>query len=181
MEIWRPIKGYEGFYDVSNLGNVRGLDRKRPHIFGSQIIKGKEMKPSLNNNGYYVVHLSNNEGSKIFTIHRLVAIAFIKNEGNKPEVNHINGIKTDNHFKNLEWVTERENTIHAYKTGLRNPTKGELNGRAKLNENQVIDIFNEYKENKTPSRELGKKYNVGKTAILSIIHKRTWLDVTEKL
>lgn len=105
-EIWKPIYGYNGLYEISNFGNVKSLNYNHTN-------KSRIMKPSLSR--YYSVELG--KGNKQL-IHRLVASAFIENPENKQQVNHRNGIKTDNHIDNLEWVTSSENTIHAYKTGL---------------------------------------------------------------
>lgn len=181
-EVWRPVIGYEDSYEVSNLGSVRGTDRERGHRKGKQIIKGKAMDIHLNRKGYSVVHLSRvGEKPKMKTVHRLVAEAFIPNEENKEIVNHINGIKTDCRAENLEWVTDSENAIHAYGLGLRKPTKGELNGRAKLSNEQVVNIFKEYKEKQTPTRQLAKRYGVGKTAILGIVNGKSWAHLTAEL
>lgn len=107
QEIFKDIQGYEGVYQVSNLGNVKSYKNK----------DGKILIPSPNNYGYQRVGLRCNN-RKLCSVHRLVAEAFISNPENKKEVNHINGIKTDNRVQNLEWSTHSENIIHAHKTGL---------------------------------------------------------------
>lgn len=113
-EIWRDIKGYEGLYQVSNLGNVKSLERKTKHKYNKEII----MKKHFNGN-YYFVRLCKNSQKKNFFIHRLVAENFIKMMPNKKYVNHINGIKTDNNLNNLEWVSASENVLHAIKNNLK--------------------------------------------------------------
>ena len=116
-EIWKDIKGYEGLYQVSNLGRVKSLDRtyKSP-LTNTEMItrRGKVLKP-LFNRGYYSVALS--FGNKVIrkSIHRLVAEAFISNPGNKLQVNHKNGVKNDNNINNLEWVTQSENQLHRFR------------------------------------------------------------------
>lgn len=105
MELWKPIKGYEGLYEVSNMGNVKSLPKMRGYIKS----KEKIMKPFKNNNGYLLVSLSKNNKQKHFQVHRLVASAFILNKDNKSQVDHINRIRDDNRVENLRWVTASEN------------------------------------------------------------------------
>lgn len=105
-ENWKPINDY---YQISDSGNVHSLRRN--------II----LKPSYHKNGYLSVSLSSNKIVKRFYIHRLVAIAFIPNPENKPEVNHKDGNKHNNVYTNLEWATYNENAKHAYKTNLMKP------------------------------------------------------------
>ena len=121
METWKDIKGYEGYYQISDLGNVRSVDR----FDGVHERKGSILKPNLKQNGYMQVGLRKHSTRKWFGIHRLVAIHFIENPDNKPQVNHIDGNKQNNSVNNLEWVTEKENQNHAAQTGLRdNMPKG---------------------------------------------------------
>ncbi len=117
MEKWKDIEGYEGYYQVSNLGNVKSLGRyvNNPHG-GKRYIRERILKP-FNKKGYLYVDLLK---IKQHRIHRLVAAAFIDNKDDSAEVNHINGIKNDNRVENLEWCTRSENMKHSYKTGLWN-------------------------------------------------------------
>lgn len=103
MEEWKAVKGFEGKYEVSNIGRVRSLLGRQPRIMGQPI--------SL---GYCMINLDR----KPTGVHRLVAEAFIPNPDNKPFVNHLNGDKKDNFAINLEWVTPQENITHAIETGL---------------------------------------------------------------
>lgn len=109
-EIYLPVVGYEGSYEVSNLGNVKAL---RGHKRGERVLK-----TYLSRHGYLLVHPCTNGVSRGKRVHRLVAEAFIPNPDNLPQVNHINGIKTDNSVGNLEWVTASENMTHAVSLGL---------------------------------------------------------------
>ena len=110
-EIWKDIKGYEGLYQVSNLGNVKSLSRY--HHKKEQILK-----PNLKNDGYYETTLLKNGKPKWIRTHRLVAMAFIPNLENKPQINHKDGNKLNNCVENIEWVTNQENIDHAIKMGL---------------------------------------------------------------
>lgn len=109
QEVWKPIKGFEGIYEVSSNGNVRNA-------------KGRHLKPFMIRQGYLMVELFNHYERTHARVNRLVAEAFIPNPNNKSEVNHRNGDKTDNSVLNLEWATKSENMIHAYRSGLQ--TKG---------------------------------------------------------
>lgn len=111
-EIWRDIEGYEGLYQVSNMGRVKSLS-KNIYYKNGRIDKQQEiMMSQLLNPKYLFVNLRKNKKYKMFYIHRLVARAFIPNPDDKPQVNHINEIKTDNRVENLEWVTAEENNNH---------------------------------------------------------------------
>ena len=120
-EIWKNIEGYEGYYQISNLGQIRSLDRKLWNGQAFHLRKGKILKSFIRKNGYKNVVLSKNSQLKNFMIHRLVAEIFISNPKNKKDVNHLNGIKIDNRVDNLEWCTRSENQIHAYNTGISKP------------------------------------------------------------
>lgn len=168
MEEWKPIKGYEGLYEVSNLGRVKSLNRKILCSNGLiKEIKEKILTPKDNGKGYLNVILSKNGNHKNFYIHRLVAEAFIPNLENKEEVDHINTNKYDNNVDNLRWVTRCENCNnpltkkrikdnHADVSGENHPRYGKYNNGKKivqLNENgEFVKIWNSGMEIK---RELG--------------------------
>jgi hypothetical protein len=117
-EVWKDIAGYEGLYQVSNLGRVKSLERMIPYSKGMRKIPEKIMKQEKNTDGYLRLKLVNNSGKKNKKIHRLVAEAFIPNPEEKKCINHIDGDKSNNCVKNLEWVTYGENMKHAYENGL---------------------------------------------------------------
>lgn len=107
MEIWKTIEGFENYF-ISNLGNVKN----------NKFNKEKKLSKSKSTLGYEVVLLYKHGKRTLFYVHRLVAIAFIPNPENKPQVNHIDGNKLNNNVYNLEWNTAKENINHAYDIGL---------------------------------------------------------------
>lgn len=120
-EIWKDVFGYEGLYQISNFGNLKSMDKIAINPrYGNQKLNGKTISTHKNKKtGYISCKIYKGSGAKTVKIHRLVAQSFIPNPYNKPQVNHKNGVKSDNNVKNLEWVTARENQIHAYKIGLK--------------------------------------------------------------
>lgn len=131
-EIWKPIKGYEGYYEVSNLGRVRSLthtDRM------GRLYEGAIRKLQNASNGYKQVLLSNGEKRELKQVHRLVAETFLDNPDGLPEVNHIDEIKTNNVVSNLEWCTRKYNNAYGSK-----PMKGERHPMRKLSTEQVEEI-----------------------------------------
>ena len=122
--MWKDIHGYEGYYQISDCGSVRSVSRvcvdKNGHL---RKFKGKNIKHRISRRGYCCVIFTRDCLGKHFQVHRLVAEAFIPNPGNKPQVNHIDGNKLNNHVSNLEWVTPKENTIHSYEIGLKRSKK----------------------------------------------------------
>ena len=116
-EEWRDVVGYEGRYQVSSMGRVKSLERKVRHWRGGERIqKERILKPSNDRRGYLLVSLCDGEKRKTFSVHRLVCQAFHENPDNKPQVNHINEIKTDNRACNLEWCTCKQNVNHGTRT-----------------------------------------------------------------
>lgn len=116
-EIWKKIKEYPN-YEISNYGRVRSL-KYYSNVHKKYYDRVLILKEKTNRYGYKMITLSNENGRKCFTIHRLVAKAFIDNKSNYNEVNHIDGNKSNNKFNNLEWCTRRDNILHAYKLGLK--------------------------------------------------------------
>ena len=128
-EIWKDIPGYEGLYQVSNMGRILSLNYGHRKSWNK-----KELKLSRSNSGYYHVQLYKNGIVSTKLIHVLVATVFVENCGNKPEVNHKDGNKKNNCASNLEWVTRKENLKHAVENGLRrrSPMIGIVGAKNKL-------------------------------------------------
>ena len=115
-EIWQDIKGYEGIYQVSNIGRIKSLARETRN---GSCKKEKILKTQIDKKGYLTIDLRKNKQRKSYKVHRLVALAFIQNLDNKPQINHIDGNKRNNKIENLEWCTNSENQIHSYKNNLK--------------------------------------------------------------
>lgn len=114
-EIWKDVKGFEGLYQVSNFGNVKSAERFVNHSKGGlQKRKSYILKPKINK-GYCHVYLCKESKHTTLKVHRLVALHFIDNPDNKPEVNHIDGNKLNNNVWNLEWCTKSENGLHSFR------------------------------------------------------------------
>lgn len=118
LEEFVPINGYECIYEINRKGVIKRISRLVIKNVGSGFCKDKFMRERIGPDGYYYLRLCKNRKQNRQRIHRMIAITFIPNPQNKPCVNHINGIKTDNRVENLEWCTISENAIHSYKTGL---------------------------------------------------------------
>lgn len=164
-EIWKDIEGFEGIYLVSNLARVkRIMHRKNP--------TNTLMESSLNGGKYHRHSLCLNGKRYERLLSRLVAIAFIPNPENKPEVNHLNG-KDDNRACSLEWSTTKENIDHAWENGLSKPQNGELNGNAVLTEKDVLEIR---ASSETPL-ELSLRFNVKREQIYKILRRERWKHI----
>lgn len=122
-EEWRDIKNYEGYYQVSSLGEVRSLNRLIKTGTGYRTKRGQKINGVISNRGYVNQRLWKDGKMKNILEHRLVANAFIPNPNNLPEINHKDGNKLNNTVKNLEWVSRSQNIIHAFETGLEKPKK----------------------------------------------------------
>lgn len=147
LEQWKLIEGFSSKFSISNFGRVKSNARIVNNHTGFINKKDMILKQQKNHKGYPVVTLQDGNYKKTVMVHRLVAKAFIENANNKPQVNHIDGNKENNHFSNLEWCTNQENQIHAIKSGLNDHSKyrsGRKNRRVAkidLKTNEVIEIY----------------------------------------
>lgn len=171
IEIWRPVVGYEGFYEVSNLGRVRSLDRyKKGKHNAVMLLQGKLLTLKKRSNGYIEISLSKNGKHKSHLLHRLVAEAFIPNPEDKPCVDHINTDRSDNVVwlnqdgsvnydkTNLRWVTPKENQNNplSIKKQINNPQRSKLVLQIDSND-KIVNIFQSASE---IERNMGKRTSV---------------------
>lgn len=128
-EIWKPVKGFEGLYEVSNLGEVKTVERtilRKSALgkFSEYLVKSAIKKPYQNKSGYVTIAIIKENKTITTYLHRIIAEAFVERISETDiVVNHINGIKNDNRIENLEWVTSSTNNVHALDTGLRSTRK----------------------------------------------------------
>lgn len=158
----RDIVGYEGLYEFDEELNV--YNKKT----------GKSMKPYLDKDGYAIINLK----QKHRKVHRLIAITFIPNPDNKPEVNHINGIRNDNRIENLQWVTRTENNRHSWTLG-NQCNKGEKHPQSKLTNQIVKEIF-ELTELGWTQQKIADKINLHQSTISDVLRKKTWSHIEIK-
>lgn len=120
-EIWKDVVGYEGYYKVSSLGRIQTVERIVNAPLGrvSRVVSPIIRKQQLSRGGYRQLTLSDADGQRTETVHRLVAAAFLPTQEGKEQVNHIDGNKDNNAVSNLEWCNAYENTVHAFELGLR--------------------------------------------------------------
>ena len=171
-EVWKDIEGYEGLYQVSNLGNVKSW-----HTHGGKC--GALLNTTLNKDGYCIVTLHKESKHKSYLVHRIVAYLFITNVHNKPHINHIDGNKQNNKINNLEWVTPIENYIHAIKNDLINQSRitrhrGINHHKTKLNEQQVKEIYKLAIHDNIKMVDIAERYNISPSNVKNIKNKITW-------
>ena len=142
QEKWKDVVGFEGYYEVSNYGSIRGVDRVVIRKNGSKCtINGVKITLCVDKKGYHRFRFRKPFDIKTLKIHRVVAQAFLLNYSNELQVNHIDGNKTNNRIDNIEMVTNRENSIHAHKTGLIKKRESFSNKKTILDIYQVLSIY----------------------------------------
>jgi hypothetical protein len=175
-EIWLPVKNYEGLYEISSAGSVKSLPKSWITGRGTLLTKGETiMKLNKSNKGYLRICLTKEKTEKMIGVHRLVAIAFLPNYDDLPEVNHINGVKDDNRLENLEWVTRQENAIHAVKNKLQVPVFGEKHGISVLTEKNVLAM--RALDGVLSKKEIAKKFKVSQRTAYLVLNRETWKHI----
>jgi hypothetical protein len=162
MENWRDIEGYEGFYQVSDLGNVRRIGRAKGSVVGAML------KPFTSTHGYLVVGLCREKISKKFSVHRLVLSAFTENKGKNLDVRHKDGTRINNKLENLEWGTRSENMQDAAKHGRTN--RGLKNFSNKLSENDVLSIRDDGRSHSA----IARSYDINPSVVSRIKSRKAW-------
>lgn len=167
---WIDLKGYEGIYQFNESGEVRSVDRV--DIRGRNL-KGKVLSRYLTSRGYPAVCIYKDGKSTTKEIHRIIAEHFIPNPDNKPEVNHKDGNKLNHCISNLEWVTTRENLLHARATGLFIPAKGERQGNSKLTKDNVLSI----RADTRTHREIAADFGIVRQSVSDIKLRKSWRHI----
>ena len=166
-EKWKDVVGYEGHYEISDLGRVKSTKNNKELI----------MRTILQKSGYVQIKLCNGKHES-FTVHRLVADAFcLRKNKNKNEVNHKNGVKSDNAASNLEWCSRSDNQRHAYGSGLIVPRRGEGTHSSKLRAKDVISIREILQAGKVTQREIAEMFGVAAPTISLIKHGKAWSHI----
>ena len=170
FEEWKPVRGYDGLYEVSSMGRVRALFR-----VGNFYKPGRILKPWLLRNGYLQVHLTRpKEKRKAFCVHRLLLEAFVGPAPIKCEARHINGVRAENTVKNLAWGTHKENVEDSRRHGTL--IEGERAGSSKLTAEEVLEIRKAYFSGLS-LQFIAECYDIDRTNVWNIGRYKTWRHI----
>lgn len=176
-EVWKPVQGYEGIYEVSNLGRVRSLDRVAENRWGTtRPIPGTMRTIAVKREGYCFVNLFRKSKGQPMYVHRLVALAFLPNPDNLPQVNHKDGDKSNNALTNLEWCTGSDNCYHAIHEGIYQQARGESSAKAVFTEDQVREIRRRWAAGEK-QKHLAAEFGTRPGTINKIVHRQRWKHV----
>jgi len=174
-EQWKPVVGYEKFYECSNLGRFRSLPKVVGGRWGECRYKGKIIKTMKSKvTGYGLICLVKEDRQKTtLRAHRLIAETFIPNPGGRPYVNHIDLDKMNNSVENLEWVTPKENIEHARASREWNTLRGEAAPNSKMKEHEVLQVRKLF-SNGMRKYKIAQHFGVSKNIVADIIFRKTW-------
>lgn len=176
-EIWKDVKDFEGYYQISNKGRIKSLGRNIPVNGGVKFQPERILSTCYSKQGYAKSVLCVDNVKKYVSVHSLVAVAFLPNPDNKPQVNHKNSRRWDNRVENLEWCTAQENIQHAANKGRLACTKGSNNGAATITESAVFEIREKYATRNYYFKELAEEYGQTFQNISLIVRGKIWSNV----
>jgi DNA-binding CsgD family transcriptional regulator len=197
-EEWRDIPGYVGYYQVSNHGRIKSIQRQRNNGKGIYVQNEKILKQSFTSTGYKKVELYIDKKRTSYKVHRLVAQSFIENTDDKPFINHIDGNPKNNHVENLEWCTPQENAQHALRTGLKkcfyisrkelfqlyiveNMSPKNIAAMFNISTNPIRNLLHKYNIPVRNSGEARTKYNITKEMLNSELENKTQVELANQL
>jgi hypothetical protein len=177
-EIWRDVDGFKDWYQISNYGRVRSLDRLTIHKDGGNIYrKGKYLNPKYDSNGYLNIILYKYNKAYRRLLHRLVTLAFLENPNELKEVNHKNCNKSDNKLENLEWCSRQQNVRHAVENNLCDCNNGEGNPLSKLKNDDILRMRELRDKEHLSMQKLSRIFNTTESNISSILNRKTWKHI----
>ena len=177
QEQWIPVAEFDGAYEISSIGRLKSCARPRKTKGGGIAYLPERIKiPGVKREGYAFFSLYKEARYKVMYLHRLVAIAFIHNPLNLPQVNHIDGNKLNNCASNLEWVSASDNCRHALETGLYTTAKGESAGNVTLTESDVLEI-RRLAGSGMMQKDIAAMYPVNRQTITKIVNRQRWRHI----
>lgn len=177
-EVWKPVRGYKGFYAVSDLGRVRSLARRVPSKGQFRKVSPRILKLHVGTDGYWIAKLNRRGLQRTISVHRLVATAFLGPIKKGLIVNHIDGDKLNARLSNLEVITYAENNLHAYAAGLKKPVRrfGEESFVAKLTPRLVLQI-RALASSGASQRGIAAVIGVGKSTVARVLRRESWSHI----
>lgn len=178
IELWQNLSDYPG-YAVSSLGRIKSLARVVPKGQSAMKIRERIRATHVNTAGYPIVRMKRVDGLiRTVVIHRLLAKAFIPNFDKKPQVNHKNGVRTENTIHNLEWCTVTENVRHSYRPdGIRSSSKETYHNNSKLTKTDAIDIALRLASGFS-KEAIQKEFGISRSTVSKISRRKAWIKTT---